>query len=155
MRVRCIFVNTRLRGKKPVNPAYPAELITLGDYLRKTRLDRGLSQLQVARLLKVTTDTVTGWELNRHEPPARLAKRIIHFLGYLPFQEETRSIGKKLYLARLISGKTQEQVAIQIGCDESNLRRIELNERNPRKKVLGKIQSFIAASQNKLSNEST
>ncbi|TNE64221.1 MAG: XRE family transcriptional regulator [Bacteroidetes bacterium] len=70
-----------LKAKRPKNPAYPAQLDTLGDHLRKTRLDRGLSQSELARLLNVTTDTITGWELNRHEPTAKLAKRISNFLG--------------------------------------------------------------------------
>ena len=119
---------------------------TLGDYLRATRLDRGLSQPEVAKILKVTPDTVTGWELNRHQPPARLAKKIIQFLGYIPFKEEGVSLGKQLYFARLLSGKTQEQVAANIGCDESNLRYIELDKRKPGKRILIKIQIFIDAS---------
>ena len=131
----------QLKGIKPSNPAYPTELNTLGDYLRKTRLDRGLSQPEVARLLHVTPDTVTGWELNRHEPPARLAKAIIAFLGFYPLQG--KSLGKELYYARLITGKTLKQVAEMIGCDESNMRRIELDQRKPLPKTLEKIRDFI------------
>jgi transcriptional regulator with XRE-family HTH domain len=116
--------------------------VSLGDHLRAVRLDRGLMQSEVAKILKVTTNTVTGWELNRYEPQARLAKRIINFLGYLPFMTEDLSIGSKLYHARLISGMTQEQVAKEIGCDESNLRYIELGLRNPGLKTLRKIECF-------------
>lgn len=134
----------QLIAKKPVNTAYPISLTTLGDHLRKVRLDRGLSQHQVAKLLQVTTDTITGWELNRYEPQARLAKRIIKFLGYLPFKTEDLSIGGKLYLARLISGMTQEQIAAKLGCDESNLRYIELDQRRPGNQTLTKIQGFIS-----------
>ena len=107
------------------------------------RLDRGLSQPEVARLLHVTPDTVTGWELNRHEPPARLAKAIIAFLGFCPLQN--KSLGKELKYARLITGKTQRQVAEMIGCDASNLRYIELGKRKPTLKTLEKIRGFINA----------
>lgn len=141
--MRCIVVNAHFKAKKPQNPAFPVILETIGDHLRKKRLDMGLSQPEVAKILKVTPNTITGWELNRHQPPARLAKRIIQFLGYLPFQDEAVSIGKKLYFARLISGKTQEQVAVKIGCDESNLRYIELDKRRPGKRTIVKIQNFI------------
>lgn len=144
--MRCIFVNLTLKCKRPINSVYPTSLNTLGDHLRKVRLDRGLSQPQVAKVLKVTPDTVTGWELNRHQPPARLAKRIIRFLGYVPFKDQGVSLGKKLHFARLLSGKTQEQVAIRIGCDESNLRQIELDKRRPGKRTLLKIERFIEAS---------
>lgn len=82
------LVKITFRAKRPVNPAYPTELLTLGDHLRKTRLDRGLSQSDVARIFKVATDTVTGWEMNRHKPSLKLAKVIVGFLGYIPFETE-------------------------------------------------------------------
>lgn len=97
----------------------------------------------MARMLNVTPDTVTGWELNRHEPPARLAKAIIAFLGFCPLAG--KSPGKELKYARLITGKTQREVAELIGCDESNLRRIELDQRKPRPETLRRIRNFIPA----------
>lgn len=48
---------------------------------------------------------------------------------YFCFFVKDCSIGKQLYFARLISGKTQNEVAKTIGCDASNLRRIELGRR--------------------------
>ncbi|KAA3630601.1 MAG: XRE family transcriptional regulator [Bacteroidetes bacterium] len=74
------------KSKRPVNPAYPEELNTLGDHLRKVRLDRNLSQPDVAKLLGVTTDTVTNWELNRNQPRAKFVNKIISFLDYIPFR---------------------------------------------------------------------
>ena len=109
------------------------------------RLDRGLSQPEVARIFKVTTDSVTGWELNRYEPTSKFAKAIIAFLGYFPFTADTDSLGKRFYFARLITGKTQEQVADLIDCDESNLRLIELGEREPYEGTRGKIEEYIRA----------
>ena len=91
----------------------------------------------------MTVDTVTGWELNRHEPTAKLAKRIIQFLGYCP--QASNSPGRQLKIARLISGKTQREVAEMIGCDASNLRYIELDRRKPQPKTWAKIQGFIDA----------
>ncbi len=132
----------QLRGKRPINPAYPALLNTLGDHLRKARLDRGLFQPQVAFALKVTTDTVTYWETNRCEPTAKFAKKIIEFLGYVPFSLEGSSIGKQLYYARLITGKTQAEVAKEINLDESNLNFIERGERKPFRKTSEKIEGF-------------
>ena len=141
----------QLKGIKPSNPAYPKELKTLGDHLRKVRLDRELSQPEVARMFNVTPDTVTGWELNRHEPPARLAMRIIAFLGFCPYQG--KSPRKELKYARLITGKTQREVAEMIGCDASNLRYIELGTRKPTPKTLEKIREFINAARTSLSKE--
>ena len=141
--VRCLFVNLTLKCKRPINPAYPAKLNTLGDHLRKVRLDRGLSQPQVAKALKVTPDTVTGWELNKHQPSARLAKGIIKFLGYFPTNEQQGSLGKRLRQARQILGHTQEQAAKKMHCDESNIRYIELGKRNPQKDTIKRIERYI------------
>lgn len=127
----------------PINPAYPTKLNTLGDHLRKVRLDRGLSQPDVAKILKVTTDSIIGWELNRNHPTSKFAKAVINFLGYFPFTGDDHSFGEQLYYARLITGQTQRQVADQIGCDESNLRYIELGQRNPQPKTLKKIQEYV------------
>ena len=132
----------QLSAKKPPNPAYPAELKTLGDHLRKVRLDHGLSQADVARILYASGTMVMAWELNRNQPTAKFAKRIIEFLGYVPFQNH-ESLAKRLYLARLISGKTQEQVSNEPGVDESNLRLIELGARTPFLKTREKIERFV------------
>jgi len=145
----------QLIAKRPANPAYPSSLMTLGDHLRKVRIDRGLSQPQVAKMLKVTTESVTGWELNRYVPQARFAKRIIHFLGYFPFHTSELTTGRELFLARLILGHSQEQAAKQTGCDESNLRQIELNERKPQPKTLKLIMGYVAIANKKINRLST
>jgi transcriptional regulator with XRE-family HTH domain len=146
MRIHRIVVTISLKAKRPVNPAYPTELKTLGDHLRKMRLDRGLLQRDVASLLLVDTDTVTTWEMNRHQPTAKFAKSIISFLGYIPFTFAGQSIGRQLHCARLIGGHTQKQVAELIGCDASSLRSIELDQRSLLKRTYEKIQDYIGSS---------
>src|ERR1041384_3283093 len=47
-----------LKGQEPLPGAYPRELRTLGDRLRKRRLDLGLRQKDVAGLLEVDEMTV-------------------------------------------------------------------------------------------------
>ena len=110
--------------------------------MRKVHLDRGLSQPQVAGLLQVATDSITGWEMNRSHPTPKYAKAIIAFVGYLPFTESL-TLGKRLYHSRLMAGKTQEEVAKMTGCDESNLRLIELESRKPGSQTTRKILEFI------------
>ncbi len=86
---------------------------------------------------------VTCWELNRNQPTAKFAKAIIEFLGYVPFSLDGCSIGKQLFYARIVTGKTQEEVAKIIGCDESNLRYIELDKRNPGMETRRKIEEYF------------
>jgi DNA-binding XRE family transcriptional regulator len=86
---------------------------------------------------------VTCWELNRNQPTAKFAKAIIDFLGYVPFSLDGCSIGKQLYYARIVTGKTQKQVAELIGCDASNLRYIELDQRKPGMETRSKIEEYV------------
>ena len=81
-RVALPFCGTELSAKKPQNPASPKALTTLGDHIRKRRLDLGLRQQDVEATLGVTESTVTNWELNRITPYFTYLPRIIAFLGY-------------------------------------------------------------------------
>ncbi len=109
-----------LTAKKSNNKPYPKELNTYCDHLRKKRLDLNLSQLQVSKILKVTTDTITNWELNRGTPISSYIPKIISFLGYTPIME-TNEI--KRYLIE--KGITQKELAKIIGIDPTTLSRIE------------------------------
>ena len=44
----------------------------------------GLYQQEVAKIIHVTTDTITNWELNRTKPNIEYIPNIISFLGYTP-----------------------------------------------------------------------
>lgn len=142
-RVALHSCNTTITCIKPANPAYPTTIKTLGDHLRKTRLDRRMSQAEVAAILMVSNDTVNGWELNRHRPTAKMAKKIVEFLDYMPFDLATDSLADRLYHARMVSGFTQSQIALKLNCDVSNLRYIELGRRRPHEPLHVKILEFI------------
>lgn len=45
---------------------YPSE--SLGEFLRKLRLEKGLSQKQLAEKIRVNEMTVVGWEKNHRIP---------------------------------------------------------------------------------------
>ena len=74
------FCHVRLQAQKPLAAAYPRELWSLGDRVRKRRLDLGLRQKDVAREHGVDEMTVNNWERHRTAPVARLIGRIIGFL---------------------------------------------------------------------------
>lgn len=60
-------------------PAYPRDLRTLGDHLRR------LLQKDVAAHLGVDKGSIYNWELNRTAPALRFIPGVVQFLGYLPF----------------------------------------------------------------------
>ncbi len=69
--------------KKPPSKAYPKEVKTIGDQIRKVRLDRGLLQKDVAKLIGVTEDCITNWEKNRTKPSKKNTFKVKEFLRYL------------------------------------------------------------------------
>ena len=139
-RVALGIYETTLKGKKPLSDKYPTELVTLGDHLRKVRLDKGLLQQEVADILQVDKETILCWELNRNTPTAKYAKRIILFLGYIPEDWKSAPLQKQLMHARLVEGITQEELAKKLGMDESNLAKIEGGKK---KKIWPKTISIL------------
>lgn len=141
IRLCVIFVICSFKAKKP---CFPLILSTLGDYLRKERLNRGLSLISVSRLLKICPDTINAWEENRKSPRLRASHRIIDFLGYFPPIATSRfSIRKRLYFARLILGETQREAAKKIGIGASKFINIELGKRRVTFQIKEKIQTYI------------
>ena len=58
---------------KPLNwlefdPTYPTEPKTLGDYIRKYRMDKGISQVELAETLGVNDMTIVNWEKWKTKP---------------------------------------------------------------------------------------
>jgi transcriptional regulator with XRE-family HTH domain len=75
------FCHVTWREREPPGAGYPEHPRTLGDELKKSRVDLGLSQKTLAERLGVDESTVWNWEHGRTEPPASLRVRIIRFLG--------------------------------------------------------------------------
>ena len=63
--LKCSFAVPRPETKPKGYPEYPQ---TLGERIRKHRMDLGLYQKDVARFLEVSTDTVNYWEKGRVKP---------------------------------------------------------------------------------------
>ena len=59
------------------------EPVTLGDHLRRRRLELGLYQKDVAARLGVTPSTIWNWE-HGWTVDGRLISKVIAFLGYNP-----------------------------------------------------------------------
>jgi len=58
---------------------------TLGEHVRRRRLELRLSQRQAAHRLRVNPWTVLNWEKGHTEPPIEAVPAIVRFLGYDPF----------------------------------------------------------------------
>ena len=119
------------RRKIPV-PEHPT---TLGGYLRRRRAELDLTQLQVARKLAVTPETMSSWERDKSRPRWVYLPRLIDHLGFDPFKnpafgsagsnesslvaslspETGQSVGEMLRKKRLLLRKTQKEFATLLG----------------------------------------
>ena len=98
------FCKIALRAQRPPSPAYPLALRTLGDHLRKKRLDLRLLQREVAARLGVDETTICNWESHRTAPQPRLTPGIIAFLGYNPYDTQSATFGERLIAHRYALG---------------------------------------------------
>ena len=128
--------NIILKARKPNRKPYPKELKSYGDHIRKRRLDLELSQSQVAKIIKVETDTITNWELNRNAPSIKRIQKIISFLEYTPLIEDN-----KIRNYRLQNGLTQRKLAKILLIDPTTLSKIEKGSEKISKKVKEKLST--------------
>ena len=129
-------------SKNQYDNRYPKELNTLGDHLRKRRLDLDLLQKEVAHLLKVDKATVYNWENRCFKPEIRHIPRIISFLTYCPY------FGPKTFFERVVEyrqtrGISQKELAQKIRVDPSTLASWEKGDRKPVKKSLKVLEKIL------------
>jgi DNA-binding transcriptional regulator YiaG len=83
-RVALPFYKVTLRAKKRPSEAFPKELKTIGDHIRKRRLELNLTQKEVATILKVSECSIWNWENNRNRTRIKSLLKISEFLVYIP-----------------------------------------------------------------------
>lgn len=134
-----------LRTDRPRNPAYLTAVNSIGDHIRTVRLDRGLSQPDVAELIGVKPDSIVLWELNKVRPGVRHTPTILQFLGYNPLWNEPTSLGEWLLLYRAERGWTQERLAAELEIDQGTLAKLEKNRSKRKSKaVREKVTRLLA-----------
>jgi DNA-binding transcriptional regulator YiaG len=101
--------------KMPKAKRYPAQPKTLGEHIRKIRMDKKLPRRKAAEVLGVTGHCVKNWENNLVMPQTRYFPSIIAFLGYDPSLPNIEVLAKNIRQYRRQSGMTQEALAKIIG----------------------------------------
>jgi len=104
----------------PPPRGYPQELRTLGDHLRKVRLERGLFQDQVARDLGVSVQTLLNWERSHTRVQTRFMPKVVAFLGYDP-RQESGQLGDRIRALRERQGLSQVTLAAKLGLNASTV----------------------------------
>ena len=137
------FCHLCLRAQRPKSSAYPKEIRTLGDHIRKKRLHLGLLQRQVAEQIGVDEATIWNWESNATAPAIRLIPRIIRFLDYDPLPT-AEDFGERLKAIRRRLGMSQKELAKRLGADPSTIGDWEEGKHPPSKSSRERIESSLS-----------
>lgn len=139
------FPSLTLKAKKPPSPLYPKSLNTIGDHIRKVRLNRGLRQRDVAQIIGVDPFTILNWETGATKPKFRYMPVIIRFLGCNPCPVPPDSpVGVRLKARRLELGLSLKQLAKHLKLNEDTLRKLEAGRsKNPFRKTIEKVHRFL------------
>ena len=119
------------------------EIKTLGDHVRKRRLDLGLTQQAVADRLDVAKDTIRTWERNRHPPALAHTPAVIVFLGYVPYREPT-NLAERLIFYRRLNGISRRELAHRLGADETTVWRWEAGRGRPSFRFQRELARWLA-----------
>jgi DNA-binding transcriptional regulator YiaG len=95
---------------------------TLGDKIKKRRLDLGLLQKDAAAFLGVNEQNVYLWENGHRHPLVAFYPKIINFLGYYPFEIDLSAFGGRITHYRYTLGMTPKQFGFLIPADASTVR---------------------------------
>ena len=117
-------------------------MITIGDHVRKARLDRGLSQKSIAGIIGVNECSINNWENNNTEPEIRYLPAIIRFLGYNPRPEPEDTL-ERLAWYKWSMGMNYERLGKEVGIHQEQLQDWLSGKRNPFRKSLDKIDEFL------------
>lgn len=119
--LRCLSATCPYGPPKPPSPGYPLQPQTLGEHLKKRRLDVGLRQKDLARRLETSLFNIWNWQRNVTGPSLRFLPRITSFLGYAPLDTSDLTLGQQILTYRRVRGLRQEDLARQLGVDPSTL----------------------------------
>ncbi len=132
---------------------YPST--TFGDFIKKARLEKGLRQTDVARMIGVDEQTVTNWErsvnLPRQFQKVKSAcqmlsldyGQVVQAFHHKP--DGNQAPGDALLKARIKKGLTQEEAARMAGIDPGTLARWEKADSEPPKWIQEKLFRLHAA----------
>jgi transcriptional regulator with XRE-family HTH domain len=112
--------------------------MTLGEHLRKCRLDLGQTQEQAASQFGVSFTSYNGWEADRFTPNIDKWPKVIQFLGYDPSSTPTDFQDAVTALQRR-HGLTRELLATQLGIEKKTLFNWLEGKASPGPKTLGKV----------------
>ncbi len=122
----------------------PEKLETIGNHLKKTRIERNIARKEAACILNAGEGALYLWEESNRTPQFKYMGAICKFLGYIPFDCTDESLSNQLFVARRIMGLTIAKVSKITGVKRQAILNIETGAvERPRKDTLNILQQFI------------
>lgn len=120
----------------------PSNAATLGEHLRKKRIELRLFQKDLAEIFNVSKSCISYWENNISEPQIQYYSPIFAFLGYCAFELEISTFAGKIKTYRYFNGITQKQFAKRMILDPATVGRWENGKEQGAKKEL--VEVFLS-----------
>jgi len=117
---------------------YPDSPKTLGEHLRKRRLDLGETQEQTASRFGVTFTSYNGWEADRIAPKIFQWPGVIRFLSYDPTPPPA-TLDEALTALQRQHGLPRELLASRLGIERKTLFNWLAGRTKPCQKAIGQI----------------
>jgi transcriptional regulator with XRE-family HTH domain len=121
---------------------YPVVPKTIGDQIRKRRLDLGIRQIDAARIIGCNEMSIVNWERGHTLPRINHTAGVTRFLGCNPFPARD-TLAMQLVNYRKAFGITQKEFARQIGVDPGTLARWERGERKPKGRFIQIVKALL------------
>jgi DNA-binding XRE family transcriptional regulator len=122
---------------------YPKTPTTIGEHIRKRRLDLNLFQKEVAKIIGVSEDSVTYWETSRSYPQIRHIPSIVSFLGYNPFKTNSAGLADQVKKYRLMNGLSLKRMGEIIGVNETTVASWESGKTTTSIKIMDNLLILI------------
>ncbi|WP_286833460.1 helix-turn-helix transcriptional regulator [Sphingobacterium sp. UBA7038] len=91
--------------------SYPKNPTSIGEHIRKKRMELKLFQKDLAVLFGVSEDCITYWENNRSTPQITYYPALIRFLGYYPFELDLTTFEGRIKAYRYLNGLSRKHFA--------------------------------------------
>ncbi len=129
--------------ERPKKPDYPYHPVSVGDHIKKRRMDLSILQKDVADQFGISLCTISNWENNEGEPQVNYFPAIIAFLGFLPLSIDTSTLGGRIKLHRYQQGLNHEDMGKLLGVDGTTVGGWERNEHVPHPKLLRVLNKYL------------
>ena len=136
--------NINIKAIKPSLLPFPDESDkTLGAELKRQRLTLEWTQKDTSKHFGVLKDSYQKWEWNQISPNIENKKKVIEFLGFNFWDDETHSLANYVFLYRIENKLLKSELAKKIGVSTRTIERIENSEKHVSQKMKNKIIVFL------------